>query len=149
AAFDEPPPFRAPRQVEPLGAAIEFPIFHGPPRTIEKADRAIGVVDEIERLVLVVSRRLEPFQGDCFQLLSSCRVHSTLPVFEVAPRGALSRRLCCGKKTGFRIWRYEGRAMNVIRQIAAADAGPHRDFLGVSRSLCGRRWVDRLDGNGA
>src|SRR6266496_2836747 len=46
--------------------------------------------------------------------------------------------------------RYEGRVMNMIRPIAApAESGPLRAFLGVTRSLTGRRWVDRLDGAGA
>src|SRR5271165_1719633 len=40
--------------------------------------------------------------------------------------------------------------MNVIRPItAAADADQHRPFLGVTRSLTGRRWVDRLDAGSA
>jgi single-stranded-DNA-specific exonuclease len=40
--------------------------------------------------------------------------------------------------------------MNVIRSIAAAaDPVPYRVFLGVARSLTGRRWVDRLDSAGA
>src|SRR4051794_5418240 len=40
--------------------------------------------------------------------------------------------------------------MNLIRPIAAAaEVDQHRPFLGVTRSLTGRRWVDRLDGAGA
>src|SRR5579872_7474654 len=40
--------------------------------------------------------------------------------------------------------------MNMIRPIvAAADPVSHRPFLGVSRSLTARLWVDRLDATGA
>src|SRR5579872_831636 len=40
--------------------------------------------------------------------------------------------------------------MNMIRGIGTAgDAVSHRPFLGVTRSLTGRLWVDRLDGAGA
>jgi single-stranded-DNA-specific exonuclease len=39
--------------------------------------------------------------------------------------------------------------MNLIRPISApAAAGEHRPFLGVTRSLAGRRWIDRLDAGG-
>src|SRR5579871_3588644 len=40
--------------------------------------------------------------------------------------------------------------MNVIRPIAGpAEIDEHRPFLGVTHSLTGRRWVDRVDGRGA